>query len=57
MNMAATLAQQQGSNRSTTRFSALQSLAAEQDTEIEDELARCTSTAPVSSASHSPAPA
>lgn len=29
-----------GGNRSTNRFSALQSLAAEQDTEIEDELAR-----------------
>lgn len=28
--------------RSTNRYSALQSLIADQDTEIEDELARCT---------------
>ncbi|KAL8286935.1 hypothetical protein RQP46_003941 [Phenoliferia psychrophenolica] len=43
MSKAAALAAQSaqnGSNRSTNRFSALQSLAAEQDTEIEDELAR-----------------
>lgn len=33
-------------NRSTNRFSALQSLAAEQDTEIEDELARCKQPTP-----------